>query len=397
VEAAPVPGGDDGPGSSRAPARRRAGGRRRQVHRLVGLTAAVAIAAVAGALLVLQDSSGEPGRSRTPAPASRTLETGVEVFSLWRDWPVNEQMLDRVAESGAGWVRVGVGWCSLEEAGPGLVSEWYRDRLDATVAQARQRGLQVLATLACTPTWLSGEESLTVLPADVREYERVAHHLAERYAGRVAAWEIWNEPDCATGRCPDGDPAAYLPVLRAGYTGIKAGDPGATVVSGGVSGANAEWLQRLYAAGAAGWFDALALHPYQGPAAEPPEAPPADHPYRIANVQRVREVMVANGDGDRPIWFTEFGWTTGAGEGWQAGVDEATQAEYLGRAIAMIQDRYPYVTHAFVFTVRDRDDWNAYENNFGLVRLDGTPKPSLTAFREVNDRLASHRAGRGFR
>ena len=49
----------------------------------------------------------------------------------------------------------------------------------------------------------------------------------------------------------------------------------------------------------------------------------------------------------------------------------------------MVQQRYGYVTHAFVFTIRDRDDWSPYENNFGLVRLDGTPKPALAALRHA--------------
>ncbi|WP_211297229.1 DNRLRE domain-containing protein [Geodermatophilus tzadiensis] len=320
----------------------------------------------------------------------RVLETGVEVFSLWRDWPVNGVVLDRVVESGSGWVRVGVGWCSVEEAGPGVVSEWYVQRLDATVVAAEARGLQVLATLGCTPGWLSGSGSLTVLPPALRvgEVQRVAAWLAGRYAGRIAAWEIWNEPDCSAGTgCGATAPEVYLPVLRAGFTGVRAGDPGAVVVSGGISGVNTGWVEGLYAAGGRGWFDALGVHPYQGPAAEPPEAPPADHPYRISNVERVRAVMVAAGDAAVPVWFTEFGWTTGAGEGWSAGVDEATQADYLGRAIDMVQRQYPYVTHAFVFTIRDRDDWNAYENNFGLTRLDGSPKPALGALRNANDRL----------
>ncbi|WP_448638884.1 cellulase family glycosylhydrolase [Geodermatophilus sp. URMC 63] len=320
----------------------------------------------------------------------------MEVFSLWRDWPVNDAMLDRVAGSGSGWVRVGVGWCSLEEGGPGVVSSWYLERLDATVAAARARGLQVLATLGCTPGWLSGSESLTVLPApeQVGQFQQVAAWLAGRYAGRVAAWEIWNEPDCSAGTgCGQVDPGAYVPVLRAGFAGVRAGDPGAVVVSGGTSGVASDWIAGLYAAGGGQWLDAVGVHPYQGPVAEPPEAPAAEHPYRIANVARLREVMVAAGDADTPVWFTEFGWSTGAGEGWYAGVDEATQADYLGRAIAMVQEQYPYVTHAFVFTIRDRDDWNAYENNFGLVRLDGSPKPALGALRTANDRLAEQRAG----
>ena len=117
----------------------------------------------------------------------------------------------------------------------------------------------------------------------------------------------------------------------------------------------------------------------------------------MRNVERLRAVMVGRGPAGVPVWFAEFGWTTGVGEGWSAGVDEVTQADYLARAIAMVQAEYPYVTHAFVFTIRDRDDWNAYENNFGLTRLDGTPKPALAALRTANDRLAEERARRNGR
>ncbi len=338
---------------------------------------------VFGLLIVLgreePERAARPGTTSNP---SRVLQTGVEVFSMWRDWSVNSAMLDRIAETGAGWARVGVGWCSLEEKGPGQISTWYQDRLDATVAEAGRRGLRLLVTLGCTPTWAGGTD-FKVLPPDPAEYERVARYLATRYQGRISAWEIWNEPDCVTGSCGQADPVAYLPVLRAGYRGVKAGDPAATVVSGGISGANADWIRRLYAAGGRGWLDALGVHPYQGPAATPPEAPPSSHPYRMTAVEQVRQVMLDAAD-DKPIWFTEFGWTTALGTGWSGGVDEATQADYLRRAVRMLQDWYPYVTHAFWFTIRDRDDWTPYENSFGLLRLDGTPKPALDALTTSN-------------
>ncbi len=359
------------------------------------LALCVAVAVVVVLAVTLWGRAGLTGghRSESAAPgatggSSRTLQTGVEVFSMWRDWPVNPQMLDRVAGAGSGWARVGVGWCSLEERGPGQVSTWYQDRLDSTVAEAERRGLKLLLTLGCTPSW-AGASDMKVLPQDVSQYQRVAQYLAARYAGRVEAWELWNEPDCVTGTCGEQDPAGYLPVLRAGHTGIKAGDPTATVVTGGISGANADWIRRLYAAGGKGLFDALALHPYLGPAALPPEAPPTSHPYRMTNVEKVRQVMVEYGDAATPIWFTEFGWTTAPGTGWSAGVDEATQADYLRRAMTMVQHWYPYVTHAFWFTIRDRDDWTPYENSFGLLHLDGTPKPALQALRDTNTWLST--------
>ncbi len=76
---------------------------------------------------------------------------------MWRYWSLAPAMLDRVAASGSDWVRVGVGWCSLEEDGPGVVSRWYQDRLDATVAEAERRGLKLLVTLGCTPLWAGGD------------------------------------------------------------------------------------------------------------------------------------------------------------------------------------------------------------------------------------------------
>ncbi|NAZ87568.1 hypothetical protein, partial [Kineococcus indalonis] len=51
------------------------------------------------------DAQEEHG-GRAAAP-SRVLGTGVEVFSLWRDWPVNTTALQQVADSGSGWVRIG--------------------------------------------------------------------------------------------------------------------------------------------------------------------------------------------------------------------------------------------------------------------------------------------------
>ena len=371
-------------GAARPSARRRSPG---AGLGLLVLLLAGAVTAVVLLVRVLLPASPEQGARPGPEGRAVVLQTGVEVFSLWRDWPVNTTALQQVADSGSGWVRIGVGWCSLEERGPGQVSTWYQDRLDSTVEQALRLGLKPLATLGCTPTWLSGSQDLKALPRgeeQYRHYQRIATYLAQRYRGRIAAWEVWNEPDCSGGTCPNTPASDYVPVLRAGYAGIKAADPSATVISAGTSGANAQWIQGLYAAGAKGFFDALGLHPYQGPAAEPPEAPPAEHPYRITNVAKVREVMLSHGDGAKSIWFTEFGWTTGAGSGWSAGVDEATQADYLRRALRMVQNWYPYVSHAFVFTIRDRDDWNAYENGFGLTRLDGSAKPALEALRSTN-------------
>jgi hypothetical protein len=321
------------------------------------------------------------------AVPSGALETGVNVFALWRDWEHLNALLDRTRDSGSGWLRVDLGWCTLEDAGPGRPEEWYALRIDTVVREAAARGLQVLIVVHCAPAWAGGGGDPRQLPEDLAEFGRVMTWLAARYAGRVAAWEIWNEPDCVGG-CPNGSPAAYVPVLQAGYRGVKAGDPGAIVVSGGISGNNADWIERMYAAGAEGWFDALAVHPYTEPPSSPLGFYAEGHIYRLTTVDEVRDVMVRHGDEEKPIWFTELGWST-ATSGPVAGVNEATQATYLAQALQLIEQNFPFVTHAFWFSLRDRDDSTPLENAYGLLRPDLSEKPAYAALQAANRALVA--------
>ena len=92
---------------------------------LTSLLPSAANAAPAATQLRPAEVAAASATATTATVPPRTLETGVEVFSMWRDWSVNTQMLDRIAASGAMWVRVGVGWGSPEGAGPGGVSRGY--------------------------------------------------------------------------------------------------------------------------------------------------------------------------------------------------------------------------------------------------------------------------------
>ena len=350
--------------------------------------AVVSVTALLVVLLTCQSAVTTPMAGDTAAYVGRAepLQLGTTVFAMWRDSDRLDELFDRARDAGTGWVRVDMGWCSLEEQGPGMISTWYQDRLDATVAAAAARGLRLLVDVGCAPGWAGGT-TYQSYPRDPAQYERVMTYLAGRYRGRVPAWELWNEPDCFGG-CPNGSPEAFVQQLEAGYKGVKAGDPAAIVVSGGTSGNNAAWIGRMYAAGGKGWFDALAVHPYLDPATAAPDAPSGARIYRLTSLPYVHAQMVAHGDGGKPIWITEFGWTT-AGTGNRPGVDEPTQARYLTQSIEQIQRDYPYVTHAFWYTMRDRDDSTPYENDFGLLHVDGSEKPAFGALREITERMTN--------
>jgi hypothetical protein len=63
-------------------------------------------------------------------------------------------------------------------------------------------------------------------PTSTEEYAEFAGLVAERYAGKVSAYEIWNEPNTYVYWAPKPDAAAYTELSQAAYPAIKAADPG---------------------------------------------------------------------------------------------------------------------------------------------------------------------------
>src|SRR5262249_46978116 len=149
---------------------------------------------------------------------------------------------------------------------------WGTAFVDHLIEMCSARGISPLVTLWLTPGWANGHAGLTVLPYDVADYARVARWAAARYGSKVAGWEIWNEQN-SPAFLVGADRVAYTRLLRAAYPAIHEGYPGATVVFGGVEYNDEEWIAEAYSAGAQGYFDAMATHPYMGVANLPPSVP----------------------------------------------------------------------------------------------------------------------------
>jgi polysaccharide biosynthesis protein PslG len=320
------------------------------------------------------------------AVAARPLAVGVMYHGTWANWTEAERIavLDRMAEAGVRWIRVDVGWSTLEEHGKGVISQWYVDLLDRVTAAAAERGIEVLGILWETPSWANGGRGPRHPPDDPAEYARIARWAAERFRGRVAAWQVWNEPNQEVF-FPGTDPVRYTRLLRAAYPAFKAGDPGTTVVLGAPAYNDTGWLAKVYDAGGRGHFDVMATHPYMSPSNLPPSAPDDGTIWRLAHVEAVRALMVARGDGHLPVWFTEYGWSahdSNAGAAaWNLGVSEQVQAQYLAESLTLIQERYPYVTHAFWYMARDRADNNPMQDHYGLLTHRLEPKPAFWALK----------------
>jgi hypothetical protein len=338
----------------------------------------VAITAVAVLLPAVPASAAD----NTSATGIKIPAPGVQFHGMWSDytWEQRLDVLDKMAAAGMKWVRVDMGWGSFQESGPDSYSQWYIDRADQVVDEARKRGLNVLATIWWTPGWANGNAGRETPPTNPDDYGRFAGWVANHFKGRVAAWEIWNEPNDGFF---NGTAADYAELLKAAYPAIKASDPSSQVVFGGPTHNDSAWIKKVYEAGGAGNFDVMATHPYTGPADAPPEGPDDGNMWTMAHVETIYKLMKQWGDGDKKIWFTEFGWSThptaqGA-PNWMRGVTLEQQAEYMIRALKFIGESFPYVTNVFWYNERNTNSGNVHVDNFGLLYRDLTPKPAYHA------------------
>lgn len=289
--------------------------------------------------------------------------------------------LDQMQAMGVNNVRIMIPWAGVEFY-PGYYN-W--STVDYMVNAADSRGMGVLGVLNSTPYWAvtPGTPPLSGAPASPAAYGDFAGLVAERYAGKVGAYEIWNEPNGQMFYAPKPDPAGYTELLKAAYPEIKAADPDATVV-GGVTGAVVDYgdftmnpvtfIEGVYDAGGADYFDALSFHPYLYSLPFSEGTPYPESP--ITQLERMRAEMVANGDADKLIWASEYGQPTSE-------VDEATQAAYLRDMLTTWSD-LGYTGPAFVWTLQDRATGSTDpEDTFGVIRSDGTWKPAAYVIRDL--------------
>ena len=284
--------------------------------------------------------------------------------------------------AGARWIRIDINWAQIQYAGQGT---YYWTAIDAAVQHAEAAGLQVLGTIAYTPTWARPAGQSSMYNPDPSQYAGFASAAVAHYSAMgVHTYEIWNEENISGFWHPAPNPATYTTLLKAAYPAIKAADPTATVVLGGMSPAATDgtdysppdFLAAIYADGGHGYFDAVGIHPYCIPA-YPGDAQSWSPWYQMYGTPtNLRSLMVANGDGGKLIWGTEFGAPTNGPAG-STFVSQATQAAMITRAY-QLWSTYSWAGPLFVYDGRDMGtSTSTSQNFFGLSNYDFSPKPSL--------------------
>jgi hypothetical protein len=337
------------------------------------------------------------------APA-QGAESGVVV-----DGPsgLSPQSDGQVARLGVGWVRAFVPWTTFEPV-RGQLSENQVSVLETGLA-ALPKGTKVILDVVDTPQWESGSANPVMPPRDPADYGRFIGAMARRFTGRVAAWEVWNEEDASLWWASGPDPAAYTALLKAAHSAIKAANPSATVVLGGLTGNDYEFLSQLYADGAKGSFDAVGVHtdsicsvvsPYE--ILRNGRDDRRINRWAFLGYRTVHEVMQSNGDGS-PIWMTELGWSTsgeicnsGAWAGQKpGGVSPQQQATFLSQAYhCLAQDNYVQV--GIWYGLQETEPFGSPRGSYGLLESNFVPKPAYGALADYahnGDRLTESCGG----
>lgn len=353
----------------------------------------------------------EPAYPAYTGPPLDRDEVGLQVYLHRQDV---RDLLRHFEALDAGWVKVQVSW-KLHEPRPGEYSEELFGELDRLVAGANGQGVKVLLSVSKAPEWSRPTTEMDGPPSDYGQFEGFMRYLATRYAGQVAAYELWNEPNLQ--REWNGTPlsaADFVELMRHGAAGVGAADPAALIISGapattGINdGVNAiddrVYFAAMLAAGSAEFVDGAGVHPYGW--ANPPDARAADpaqvssshnnHPsfFFADTLADYREMLVAAGADSLPLWPTEFGWgsfeglvtDTGepasppAGSEFMADNSEWEQAVYTLRAYELAHG-WDWVGPMFLWNLNFTKALGPefQEVGYSLLRFDESRRPVYRA------------------
>jgi hypothetical protein len=215
---------------------------------------------------------------------------GMESFKM-----ATPTMVDKANAARAAWIRIDtISWDKIEPTRTltTTLPTYLWDTVDDDAfVQATGRDMQVIATVKYTPVWarqVANSVCGPIAPDKFDEFAQFLDSLVKRYSVppyNIKYWELGNEPDVAVSTTLTnygcwGDSADlqyfggddYAEMLKVAYPAIKAADPEAQVLIGGLlldcdptvnsSCTSGKFFDGILANGGAPYFDIVSFHAY---------------------------------------------------------------------------------------------------------------------------------------
>jgi hypothetical protein len=273
---------------------------------------------------------------------------------------------------------------------------------DYMLHMAHMHDLDLVVRLDMPPDWAILPVQSGV-PFDLAAYADFITAVATRYKGHILGYIIWNEPNLAAewtrsgSQAPDhwltyegwvADPANYTGVLGVGFQHIRASDPQALVIGGGLAPTNENsaravddriFLNQMLDAGAADCFDILAVHDY-GYGLSPEAEHGTSDGMNLARILDLRDIMLEH-NATQPIWITELGYTIQPGD--HPSVSAEYQALYLLGSFARVKEEWPWVEMLTVWNLAYGLDPYDEMSGYSLVEPNLTPRLAYDILRQM--------------
>lgn len=285
----------------------------------------------------------EPDSAAAPPGVWKRLELAIlEDYDKGEDLALVERDFLTFRELGIRTWRGSFGWDDYEPRRGRYDFTW----LHEFVRRAERRGITLRPYIAYTPAWAaspgggSDGQVWNDPPRRVDDWRRFVAALAHAMSRHrnIASYEIYNEAN--VNEWWDGTAEEYGAVLRAGAEAIRAADPNAQVLLGGMVWPDPEWLESVCGE-APRAFDVVPFHAY--PETWTPDSVDVENYLGPG----YREFLAAlDACGPRPVWINEAGFATVPGR------SETDQALWWARALATFAAA-PRVTHIGVYEIKD--------------------------------------------
>jgi polysaccharide biosynthesis protein PslG len=364
---------------------------------LATTTDATLLTPIDGAALTTTDTAPSMLAIVPPKTVVAERQYGMNLF-IWNHSETTARDLGIVNQAGFGWQKTLFQWREIEGKCKGCF-DW--SEADRVVKATSDAGVKLLVRIDFQPDWARADGAHNGRPDNLQDFADFARAVAERYKpgsayGHVDAIEVWNEPNLQRewGEPVSQQSAAnYVAMLKLAYKAVKLASPQTLIVTAGLSPTGWSddtarpddvYLGWLYDAGMSGNYDVLGLHgnsQVSDPTAPIGSVPGlADGSFYFRRVEQLRRIQETRGDGDKPVWLLEFGWTADSihpAYAWFA-VTEEQKAKNLLSAFQYARTNWAWLGTMFVWTMPD-PSWNKEREEYwwAIAEPDGTPRPAL--------------------